>query len=645
MTRIYLAVMMLAAAFCATPGWAAREAHGPIVFDNIPDAPASLTDKLDAYLSARQATPLGWSPGGGLLIVTRFADVDQLHLVEHAGAARRQLTFLREPVTEGAFSPDAVRGGFAYFSNPEGKENPQLYYQRQGEPDAKLLTDGKSSNCSAVWSNFSHELAFSSTARDGVSRDIAIVDPESGALPRLALSGDGAAWYPLDWSPDDRKLLALKSVSYGESSLYVVELSTGQKHEVDPGPGKVRIADARFSRDGQGVYLISDRDSEFTQLRYVNLFTADKTIISAHIPWDVEQLAISRDGQYLAFVSNEGAVDKLNLVDLHSRQDLTPPKLPADGVISALSFDADGKRLAFGFAANDRPRDAYVLDVATNHLEAWTQSESGPVDARKFVTPRLSKFPSFDQQEGRPRQIPVYIYQPTSPGPHPVLIALEDGPPAQFRPSFDPWYQYLAAELGFAVVAPNLRGASGYGKSYRILGSGLQREDAVKDLGALLVWLNTQPGLDAKHVVVSGDYYGGSLALDGLVNYSERLRGAVAMGAITDFVGFSSNAAPYDQAADRAQFGDERDPDLRAYLRRLSPLSNADRIARPVLVVHGANDARVSIAQSEQMVNTLRSKGGVVWYLQAADEGRAFRKKPDRDAYYQAFAQFLASLR
>jgi dipeptidyl aminopeptidase/acylaminoacyl peptidase len=358
----------------------------------------------------------------------------------------------------------------------------------------------------------------------------------------------------------------------------------------------------------------------------------------------VQELAIARDGQYLAFVSNERGVDKLNLVDLRAHQDLTPPKLPADGVLESLSFDPDGKRLAFSFAANNRPRDAYVLDVAGNRLEAWTQSEPGPLNVANFVTPRLLQFPTFDQQDGRPRQIPVYVYQPAAPGPHPVLIALEDGPPSQFRPGYEPWYQYLVNELGFAVVAPNLRGASGYGKAYRTLGSGMLREDAVKDLGALLVWLGAQPEFDAKHVVICGNYYGGSLALAALVNYSERLRGGVDFGGITDFIGFLSNAAPYDQAGERAQFGDERDPDARAYLRRISPLTNADRIARPVLIVHGRNDVRVAAAQAEQLLNTLRSRGGVVWYLQA-DEGRAFRSRADRDAYYQAFAQFLQSLR
>jgi len=422
-------------------------------------------------------------------------------------------------------------------------------------------------------------------------------------------------------------------------------LSTGQKREVDPSPAKVGIAGAKFSRDGQGVYVISDRDSEFAKLRYLNLFTGEKTEISGPIPWDVERVASSRDGHYLAYVSNEGGASRLNMLDLRAHQDLIAPQLPVAGVIDSLFFDAEGKRLAFGFAASNRPRDAYVLDMASNHLEQWTQSEAGPMDPARFVTPRLTQFPTFDRPDGKPREIPLFIYEPSTPGRHPVLILLHGGPAAQFRPRFDPWIQYVVQELGFAVIAPNVRGSTGYGKTFASLDNGMQREDAVKDVGALLVWVGLQGNLDAKHVVVSGVSYGAYLALAALVNYGDRLRGAVDFGGITDFISFLSSAAPYRQNQRRAEYGDERDPDMRAYLRRISPLSNADRISTPLLVVHGKNDARVPISESDQIVNRLRARSGVVWYLQATDEGQSFEKKQNRDAYYAAFAQFLITQR
>jgi dipeptidyl aminopeptidase/acylaminoacyl peptidase len=651
MNRSYLSLLLaaplLTTSLAAGTPHVERVERGNLTFENIPEAPEGLADKLDRYLNARQAVPLGWSPKGQLLIATRFADVDQLHLVEQAGGARRQLTFLHEPIAQAAFSPDPAHSAFVFLKDSGGNENAQLYYQRLGEPTAALLTDGKSVNGDPLWSNGGREVAFFSTARDGRSYDIYVVEPESGNLPRLAFTGDGsgASWSVLDWSPDDSRLLVLKKVSVAEGYLYVVDLSSGQKREVDASTVKTGVVGAKFSRDGQGVYLISDRDAEFARLRYIGLYNNEKTVLTGHIPWDIESLAISRDGHYLAYVSNEGGAGKLNILDLRTHSDLTPVRLPQSGIISSLSFDAEGKRLAFGFAAANQPRDAYVLDVADNRLEPWTRSEAGAVDLSKFVLPRLAEFPSFDRPDGKVRQIPAYVYEPSTAGPHPVLISLHGGPEAQFRPGFDPWIQYVVNELGFAVVAPNVRGSTGYGKTYMSLDNGMLRDDAVKDVGAMLVWIALQKNFDAKHVAVEGGSYGGYLALATMVNYSDRLRGGIDVSGITDFVSFLTNTAPYRQNLRRAEYGDERDLDTRSYLRRISPLTNADRITRPLLVVHGKNDPRVPLSEAEQIVNKVRSKGGEVWYLLAADEGHGYRKKQNRDVYFATCAQFLLTLR
>jgi dipeptidyl aminopeptidase/acylaminoacyl peptidase len=640
MTRLFLPALLAASLLAAAAG-AAPVVRGSLVYDGIPEADSA--EALDAYLSAREATPLGFTPKDQLLIATRFGDVEQLHLVDHPLGERRQITFLRRAVTQAAFAPDPNRNAFLYVADGAGDGRPQIYYQRMGELHSRRLTDGKSVNGRPVWSSSGREIAFFSTARDSASCDIDIVDAEGGALPHLAVSGDGAAWYPLDWSPDDRKLLIQKHVSDAEDFLYVIDLGTGQRREIDPSPSKVRIAAAKFSRDGTGVYLISDRDSEYAKLRYVNIFTSEKADISARAPWDVEQLALSRDGRYLAYVTNEGGVGKLSLVDLKTRQDLVPPRLPFAGVIDSLSFDRDGKRLAFALSAANAPRDAYVLNLESNRLEAWTASEPGPLDPARFVVPRLMQFPTFDRTDGKSRQVPVYLYEPASSGPHPALIVLH-GHDEQFRPRFDPWIEYLVNELGYAVLAPNVRGSTGYGKTYQTLDGGTAREDSVKDVGALLVWLSLDPRFDAKHVVVSGTGYGGYLALEALVNYGERLKGAVDFGGITDFIAYLNDTVPYLKNQAREEFGDERDPDTRSYFRRISPLFNVDRINRPVLIVHGKNDLSIPIGQADEITNRLRSRGGTVWYLKATDEGSRFADRRNRDAYYRAFAQFLSSL-
>jgi dipeptidyl aminopeptidase/acylaminoacyl peptidase len=642
MTRIFLSPLLgvsllLAGAADAAP----PTTRSNLVYEGIPDRAADAAETLDAYLSARQATPLGFTPKGRLVIVTRFGETDQLHLVDRPLGERQQITFQREPITQAAFSPDSNREAFLYERDSGGNGNTQIYYQRAADSAARRLTDGKSMNGGALWSNSGREIAFFTTARDGMSYDIDVVDPESGALPHLSVTGDGAAWYPLDWSADDRKLLVRKHVSFQEDYLYIVDLATGQRREVDASPAKAAISGAKFSRDATGVYILSDRDSDNAKLRYLNIFTGEKSDVAARSPWDIEAFALSDDGHYLAYVTNESGLGKLDLIDLRTHQDLTPPRLPFLGVIGSLGFDRAGKRLVFGLSAANQPRDAYVLDIETNRVEPWTASEAGPLDRTKFVVPHLSKFPTFDRADGKPREIPMYVYEPARPGPHPVLLMLHAGPDSEFRPAFDPWIEYVVNELGYAVVAPNVRGSSGYGKSYFALNKGMLREDAVKDVGALVVWLGLDPKFDAKHIVLSGGY----LALAALVNYGDRLRGAVDFAGITDFVAYLSTTAPYLQSQERADFGDERDVDTRAFLRRISPLTGADRISRPLLEVHGKNDPRVPISQSDELANRLRSRGGTVWFLRAADEGHAFGKRQNLDAYYQTFAEFLGTLR
>jgi dipeptidyl aminopeptidase/acylaminoacyl peptidase len=644
MTRHFLRLLALAPCFFLTAHGAAHGERGGLVLDGVPELDAATSDVLDGYLGARQAAPLGWSPRGQLLITTRFGETAQLHLVEQPLGARRQLTFRREAVLDAGFSPDPLRTGIVFQSDPSGAGHAQLYYQRLGEAGAKQLTDPKATNGGALWSNSGRELAFFTTARDAASHDIDIVEPESGALPHLVLAGDAARWTPLDWSPDDRKLLVSRTVSPAEASVYVVDLGSGQKREIDPGT-KTGIVGARFSRDGQGIYLISDRDNEFAVLRYVNLFTTEKTVLSAHVPWDVEEVAVSRDGHYLAYVSNEAGSGQLNVLDLRTHQDLTRPTLAAGGTVDHLRFDQEGKRLAFGFGSAVLPRDAYVLDIAANRVEAWTHSEPGAVDPATFVTPRLTQFPTFDRRDARSRQIPVFVYEPPGNGPHPVLVLLHAGPEAQFRPTFDPWIQFVVHQLGFAVVAPNLRGSSGYGKTYKGLDNGPLRDDVIKDLGALVVWIGLQSDFDARHVVVSGVGYGGYLALTALVNYGDRLSGGLDVGGMSDLVAFVADADPSRQGVRRTEYGDERDPDQRAFLRRISPLPGADRITKPLLVVHGQRDTEVPISQSEQLVNRLRARGVPVAFLQSKDEDSGFERREARDAYYRAAAEFLKSLK
>jgi dipeptidyl aminopeptidase/acylaminoacyl peptidase len=629
-----------------TATWSAevRPVGATVTLDGIPPAAPGEAARLADYLQARPARSCGFSPQGAILIRTRFGDSEQLHLVEKEGGARRQLTFGHDPVGWAAYSPDPARNAIAFLKDLQGDGRYQLYYQHTGEAVARMVSDGHSQNAAPVWSSTGREIAFGSTARDGQSHDIMIVDPESGVPAHLVMAGDASDWRALDFAFDDHLLLVLQTVSRSEGHLFVIDLASGLRRELDPSPTPASIKDARLAHDGQGVYYISNAYGDFDQLRFINLFSGQKSALSEHIAFDIDALALSRDGHLLAFTSNELGNSRLSLVDVVTHQDLIPPNLPFQGVMQGLAIDTDGKRVMFSLAAPNHPDDVYVLDVAPNHLAAWTHSESGPLDSTKFVMPRLVGVPTFDHDSARTREIQTFVYAPAGSDKHPVIVALEAGPEAQFRPGFDPWIEYLVHEQGYAVVAPNLRGSPGLGKSYVAAGQGILREDAIKDLGALLVWLRAQHDLDGQRVVLSGHGYGAALALATFATFPDRVRGAISVSGVSDYIEWLGGMSPDTQALRRAEFGDERDLAMRSVLRHLSPLSNLDRINRPLLIVHGRNDREVPLAQAEELVAVARSRSIPVWYLVANDQGGEIRGSASEETFLRIFTQFLGAL-
>jgi dipeptidyl aminopeptidase/acylaminoacyl peptidase len=273
----------------------------------------------------------------------------------------------------------------------------------------------------------------------------------------------------------------------------------------------------------------------------------------------------------------------------------------------------------------------------------WTQSELGPIDPAGLVPAQLVQFPTWDESGGSKRMLTAFMYRPRTAGPHPVLIDIHGGPESQYRPQWSAFTQYLVNELGYAVIAPNVRGSSGYGRSFLKLDDGALREDSVRDIGALLVWIGAQKEL-TNRVVVMGGSYGGYMSLASMVNYSDRLAGGIDVVGISNFVTFLTNTSAYRRDLRRVEYGDERDPKMRALLQNISPLTNAASISKPLLIVQGLNDPRVPYTESEQMMAKVRAAGGEVWYLAAKDEGHGFRKKANRDVYLATVSQFLQRL-
>ncbi len=618
----------------------AVEERGNLLLDNIPPVDTPLTARLDDYLNSRGATFVDWLADDGLLIATRFGDVEQLHRVAVPLGAREQLTFYREPVTVARAPQSAVAPGFAFLRDQGGDEKSQIYYYDMNTRAVRALTSGSGVNGGLAWSHDGKRVAWHSTARDGVSYDLFIAEPGNQFVaPRLVYNGFQKNWSVMDWSPDDSKLLISNFVSAIESHLYVMDIASAALTPVSEGPAPASITAARFTADGRGVYLITNRDSEFNQLRRIDLVTAAVEVLTGHIPWDIETLARSDDGRFLAWVANVDGIHRLTVVDLAKRSELQPP-LP-DGRIGRIAFDHGGKRLAFSLENPQSTRDVFVFEIERNSVVRYTRSEAGPVDPLQFVPAELVRFPTFDRANGKSRQIPAFLYRPKEAGPHPVLIDIHGGPESQALPNWNPFTQFLVREMGFVVITPNVRGSSGYGRTFLDLDNGEDREDAVKDIGALLVWIGLQRDLDAKKVFVSGGSYGGYLSLASLVNYSDRLRGGIDTVGISNFVTFLENTSAYRRELRREEYGDERLPKMRAYLQRISPLTNAARITKPLLVVQGLNDPRVPASESQQMVAKIRGRGGEVWYLAARDEGHGFKKKPNLEFYRKTFVTFL----
>lgn len=607
-----------------------------IAIRSVPIVPAEIEERLRQYQNTRAAVFHGWSPdGNGLLIATRFGNTAQLHRVYEPGGRRDQITFFDEPVT-GRFIPKASDGALLLSMSQGGSEKDQIYLFDEESGRARRLTDGRSRNVLQAVTRDGTKIAFASNARNGRDTDLYVAQPRVAGSLKLVLKSDGEFWEAEDWSGDGSKLLINRYVSINESYPAILDVATGNKRMI-PIPTKppVSFESLRFSPDSKSVYLATDARGEFRQLARLDLETLRYTWLTDNIPWDVDAIEVDPKTGRVAFTVNEDGASVLHLLegDRTSRVDHPP------GVITGLEFSPDGGRLGFTLARYDAPADAYSITPADRKLVRWTYSEVGGLNPATFIPPAPIRFASFDG-----RKIPAYVYRPrgaSRENPVPVLIMIHGGPEAQFRPFFSGFEQFFINELGFAVIAPNVRGSAGYGKTYLKLDNAEKREDSVRDIGSLLDWIATQPDLDAKRVAVMGGSYGGYMVLASLTHYSNRIRAGVDIVGVASFNTMLKTTSAYRRDLRRAEYGDERDPKMQAFFRRIDPLNNAGNIHSALLVAHGRNDPRVPFSEAEQIVAKVRANGNTVWTVYADNEGHGFQKKANRDYLNDVIALFL----
>jgi dipeptidyl aminopeptidase/acylaminoacyl peptidase len=614
-----------------------------LVVEGIPPIPAALKRDTSRYLEFRTATFAAWHPTRReMLIGTRFSDTLQLHAVAQPGGARRQWTFSSEPVAGGQFEPR--QGRFVVFSQDVGGgEFYQLHRLDLAEGKTTLLTDGRSRNGNARFSRDGHWLFHNSTRRNGRDTDVWRMDPQKPDSAELILEVSGGGWAVLDVNEDGSQVLVQNRRSITDSELHLLTVATRKLSKLTPNRERVvSYGSARFSRDGRSVFATTDLDSEFLHLVRIDVASGNLTPLGSNTSkspaWDVEAFEVSPDGEQLAFVSNENGSSRLSLVKLGSGKVRALSGIPT-GVMTGLEWHENGRDLGFSLAHAQSPSDAYSVDVKTGRLTRWTESETGGLPAKAFREPELITIPSFDQLK-----VSAFVYRPDPqrfPGKRPVAVIIHGGPESQSRPGFMARYNYFLNELGIALVVPNVRGSAGYGKRFLTLDDGYLREDSVKDIGAFLDWIGTDSGLDPARVSVMGGSYGGYMTLASLVHFSDRLRCGVDVVGISNFVTFLTNTQEYRRDLRRVEYGDERDPRMRAHLEKISPLNQVDRIRVPLMVVQGKNDPRVPLSEAEQMVKAVRAQGQTCAYLMAKDEGHGFAKKPNADFQFLSTIQFL----
>lgn len=599
--------------------------------EDMPRVPLALAERARPYLEARAAGFAGWDPNTrAVLISTRFANVSQLHRVATPMGARTQISFEAEPV-RGSYAPvkgDIIlamkdRGGDEYF---------QLYTLKDGR--LTLLTDGQSRNSMNTWSHDGQLIGFTSTRRNGIDSDVYVMDPRDPASARMVHESKGGGWALVAFAPDKRTAYLADYQSVQDTDLYSLDLASGAMTPIGDPAAEISYSGLEVAPDGT-IWATSDVGSDFQQLGRLDPATGAFAPVSRE-KWDVDGFDLSADGKTIAYVVNEAGFDRLRILDVASGKVTKVDNLPA-GNISGLEIAPWGE-IGFSLNSAKSAADVWSLDPKTMQLTRWTQSETGGLDPNINVEPRILTTKSFDGLE-----VSGLLYQPDPtkfPGKRPLIVSVHGGPEGQSTAGFMGRLNYYLNELGIGLFFPNVRGSTGYGKTFVSLDNGpFKREDSVKDMAALIDAVRAEKAVDAGRIGLTGGSYGGYMCYAAAVQLKDKIAATQCTVAISNFVSFLENTNPYRQDLRRVEYGDERDPVQRAKLTEISPLTRVNEIEKPMFVITGANDPRVPKSEADQMVAAIRANGGEAWHLVAADEGHGFAKKANSD--YSFLAQLM----
>ncbi len=654
-----LLAALLSACAVVAPPQAARYTgaviapNANLLVQGIPPIPASLAAQVDKYTDFRGHSFVTWHPTKPEMIVAHRApgsSVNHLFRLTRPMGPLEPLTQGPEPVSSAHYEPK--EGRFLIYARATGgNEVSQLYRLDLSTRQSTLLTNPDERHSFETWFSKSGRFLFSSvpldrTARAGtrssVSTLLRTMDPmDPGSVKTLAeLPGTG--WNAGTLSKDEKTLTINRYISANESQVWLMDVDSGQRRQVLPEPGSnVRGVHAatRFLPDGSGLLVATDRFSEFRELAAFDFKSGQLKRITGHIPWDVGGAGMSYDGKLLTASVNVDGKDEPRFFEPANNWAERSFKGLPEGSVGSMRFHRKQPLAAFGVNSAKGPGQVYTLDAASGKVTQWTKAHAHPdVDVASFSDQQIIRWKSFDG-----RTISGLISRPPAKftGKRPVLINIHGGPEAQAKVGFLARNQYYVQELGITLIQPNVRGSTGYGKTFVALDNGRLREDSVKDIGALLDWIGQQPDLDASRVLVTGGSYGGYMSLAVATHYADRIAGNIDVVGISHFVTFLETTESYRRDLRRVEYGDERDPAMREFLHSISPLTNAHKIRKPMFVVQGKNDPRVPWTEAEQIVDKARANGTPVWYLRAENEGHGFARKENADFQFYATILFM----
>jgi dipeptidyl aminopeptidase/acylaminoacyl peptidase len=644
--RTALTAMAFGAAIIGGSAAAQEIAQPPasLALDGVPPIPADNIGKLQPYAEFRPHGFVSWHPiRREMLVQKRHEATAQIHALSEPGVAPQLLTEYPDAVTEAWYQPTTGRY-FVFLRAEGGNEVYRVYRYDIGSREVTALSPEGERAQSVAWSPKGDRIAFTTQRVDRNNPErtartsIHVLDPMLPRADRVLATLEGGGWGELRFSEDGRQLAMVEMISVAETHLWVMDITTAKKRRVTPViKGSPVFYDApQFTRDGKSLIAISDRGSEYKRLVLVPLAGGAEQVLTQGLSYDVSRFDISLDANRIAFTTNELGSDVLRTMDLSSFREYARPAL-VDGVITHLRWRRKSDEIAFDVASARTAGDVFSYDVRENRLTRWTNGNNPAVNTRELVEPRLIHWKSFDGLA-----ISGFHYQPPErfTGKRPVIVNIHGGPESQARPGFIHRNNYFVSELGIAMIFPNVRGSDGFGKTFLTLDNWTRREDSVKDIGALLDWIATQPDLDASKVMIMGGSYGGYMSLASSFHFADRIAGSVSIVGISNFVTFLENTESYRRDLRRVEYGDERDPKIRKFMESIAPLNNADKMTKPLLIVQGANDPRVPASEAAQIVETLKKHGTPAWYIVGKDEGHGFAKKPNIDYMYGAIVEF-----